>query len=164
VEYVEADLGLPLPIEAPVDAILSTATFHWVPDHDALFRNLAAVLRPGGRLVAQCGGRGNIAALDRVLEGMGIDRRASTTFATPLATVARLEAAGFRDPEVWLADEPTRLEPGAPLETYLATVCLREQVARLAEPDRAAFVHEVAARMPEPILDYVRLNILATRR
>ena len=48
VEYVVADLGAPLPIEGQVDAILSTATFHWVPDHDALFRNLAAVTRPGG--------------------------------------------------------------------------------------------------------------------
>ena len=56
IEYVVADLGAPLPIDGTVDAILSTATFHWVPDHDALFRNLAAVLRPGGRLVAQCGG------------------------------------------------------------------------------------------------------------
>ena len=30
-----------LSIGGPVDAILSTATFHWVPDHDALFRNLS---------------------------------------------------------------------------------------------------------------------------
>ena len=70
VEYVVADLGKPLPIE-PVDAILSTATFHWVPDHDALFRNLAAVLRRGGRLVAQCGGAGNIASIQRVLATLG---------------------------------------------------------------------------------------------
>ena len=37
VEYVVADLGRPLPIDGLVDAVLSTATFHWVPDHDALF-------------------------------------------------------------------------------------------------------------------------------
>ena len=47
VEYVVADLGRPLPLSEPVDAILSTATLHWVPDHDALFWNLGAVLRPG---------------------------------------------------------------------------------------------------------------------
>ena len=56
VDYVVADLGAPLPLtDASVDAVLSTATFHWVPDHDALFRHLAAVTRPGGWLVAQCG-------------------------------------------------------------------------------------------------------------
>jgi trans-aconitate 2-methyltransferase len=63
VAYLVADLGRPfaLPGGGQADAILSTATFHWVPDHDALFRNLAGVLRPGGELVAQCGGAGNIA-------------------------------------------------------------------------------------------------------
>jgi trans-aconitate 2-methyltransferase len=66
IEYVVADLLDPLPVE-PVDAILSTATFHWVLDHDRLFRNLAAVLRPGGRLVAQCGGAGNIARVNAVI-------------------------------------------------------------------------------------------------
>ena len=45
------------------DAILSTATFHWIADHDALFARLRAHLRPGGRLVAQCGGQGNIASV-----------------------------------------------------------------------------------------------------
>jgi trans-aconitate 2-methyltransferase len=71
VSFVVADLGRPLPIDGPVDAILSTATFHWVPDHDALFRNLAAVLRPGGRLVAQCGGAGNLARVMSVVAGIG---------------------------------------------------------------------------------------------
>ena len=63
VAYVEADLARPLPLDATVDAVLSTATFHWVMDHDAMFENLAAVLRPGGWLVAQCGGFGNVATL-----------------------------------------------------------------------------------------------------
>ena len=42
----------------PVDAILSTATFHWIADHERLFARLHAALRPGGRFVAQCGGAG----------------------------------------------------------------------------------------------------------
>jgi len=145
IEFVHADLGAPLPIATPVDAILSTATFHWVPDHEALFRNLAAVIRPGGRLVAQCGGAGNIEGLRRVVRTVGDGFDAARNFATP-------------------PDEPTRLEPGEPLETYLETVCLREHVARLPDAERAAFVREVARRMPEPVLDYVRLNILAARR
>ena len=164
VEYVQADLGQPLPMDGRVDAILSTATFHWVPDHAALFRNLAAVTRPGGRLVAQCGGAGNIEGLRRVTRTVGDGFDPPRMFATPLDTAARLEAAGFGQVEVWLTDEPTRFEPGAPLETFLETVCLREHVARLAPETRSAFVREVARRMPEPVLDYVRLNILATRR
>jgi trans-aconitate 2-methyltransferase len=57
-----ADL-LELELGEPVDAILSTATFHWIADHDRLFARLRAALRPGGRLAAQCGGEGNIDVL-----------------------------------------------------------------------------------------------------
>lgn len=162
VEFVQADLARPLPIE-PVDAVLSTATFHWVTDHDALFRNLAAVIRPGGRLVAQCGGAGNIASLKQVLAGIGDGWQGEYRFATPAETAERLLASGFTDVEAWLNHEPTRFEPGAPFEAFLETVCLRQQLARLPAEERADFVKAVAARMPAPELDYVRLNIVARR-
>ena len=163
VEYVRADLQERLPIDQPVDAILSTATFHWIRDHARLFRNLAAVLKPGGRLVAQCGGKGNIATLERVLAAMG-NTGADRPFASPEETAERLLAAGFTSIETWLSDEPTRFDPGQPFEDFLETVCLREHVATMAPEDRRAFVHDVAQHMPEPLLDYVRLNILARRR
>jgi trans-aconitate 2-methyltransferase len=163
VQYVVADLGRPLPLGSPVDAILSTATFHWVPDHDALFRNLAAVLRPGGRLVAQCGGAGNIASIQAVLATVGDGWLGPAHFETPAATRIRLEAAGFVDIETWLNPEPTALEPGEPLETYLATVVLGGHLERLPAADRKAFVRDVAGRLARPEIDYVRLNILATR-
>jgi trans-aconitate 2-methyltransferase len=163
VEFVVADLGLPLPLEALVDAILSTATFHWVPDHDALFANLAAVVRPGGRLVAQCGGVGNIASVQRVLATVGDGWLGSVHFETPMATVDRLDASGFVDIECWLTDEPTRFEPGEPFETYLRTVVLGSHLERIPLAERAAFVHQVASRLPEPVIDYVRLNIVARR-
>ena len=163
IEYVVADLGQPLPVDGEVDAVLSTATFHWVLDHDALFRNLAAVTRPGGRLVAQCGGAGNIASVMAVLARTGDGWLGEKYFATPLDTTRRLDAAGYVDIECWLTDEPTRFERGEPLETFLRTVVLGGHVARLPEADRDAFVHEVAEALPEPVIDYVRLNILARR-
>src|SRR6478672_3439535 len=54
---------LDLDLDGEADAVLSTATFHWIADHPRLFARLRAALRPGGRLVAQCGGRGNIDVL-----------------------------------------------------------------------------------------------------
>jgi trans-aconitate 2-methyltransferase len=163
IEYVVADLGAPLPIEGAVDAILSTATFHWVPDHDALFRNLAAVTRPGGRLVAQCGGAGNIASIQRVLTTIGDGWTGPAHFETVLATTRRLDAAGYVDIDCWLTDEPTRFEPGEPFETYLRTVVLGAHLERLPPSERDAFVHAVAERVGEPVIDYVRLNIVARR-
>jgi trans-aconitate 2-methyltransferase len=165
VTYVECDLGRPLPVEEPVDAVLSTATFHWVPDHDALFAHLAAVLRPGGRLVAQCGGAGNVASVHAAAAELLDDGwDGPWNFATPEETTARLTAAGFVDIETWLHDEPTPIEPGEPMETFLSTVILRNHVARVPEPERARFVRRVAERLPDSTIDYVRLNILATRR
>src|SRR6476619_5169297 len=52
---------LQLALDEPVDAIVSTATLHWVPDHDLMWARLARALRRGGVLEAQCGGAGNIA-------------------------------------------------------------------------------------------------------
>ncbi|HEY3162997.1 MAG TPA: methyltransferase domain-containing protein [Candidatus Limnocylindrales bacterium] len=165
VEYVVADLSRPftLPDGVVADAILSTATFHWILDHDALFRNLAAVVRPGGRLVAQCGGAGNVASVMAVLATVGDGWLGEKEFATPEETAQRLARAGFVDIETWLQPEPTRFEPGEPFETFLRTVILGPHVARLPDAKRGAFVHEVASRLPEPLIDYVRLNIVATR-
>jgi trans-aconitate 2-methyltransferase len=165
IDYVVGDLGrtIELPGGGLVDAILSTATFHWVADHDALFRNLAAVLRPAGRLVAQCGGAGNIASIQAILATTGDGWLGDVHFETPEATAARLAAAGFVEVETWLQPEPTRLAPGEPLETFLRTVILGGHVARLAPPERDPFIREVASRMGEPVIDYVRLNIAAIR-
>ncbi|HYO44558.1 MAG TPA: methyltransferase domain-containing protein [Candidatus Limnocylindrales bacterium] len=166
VSFLVADLGAPLPIvPSSVDAILSTATFHWVRDHDALFHGLATVMRPGARLVAQCGGAGNIAGVRAAIAAAGEPWEGPWTFATPDETRARLEAAGFIEVEAWLHDEPTQLEPGEPLRDYLRTVVLGAHLERRAPGNSPeAFVDAVAAGLGEPRIDYVRLNILATRR
>jgi len=163
VSYLVADLGASIPLDEPVDAILSTATFHWVPDHDALFTNLAAVLRHGGLLVAQCGGVGNMANIQAALASIGDGWLGPVHFETPLATTERLDAAGFVDIECWLKDEPTRFEAGEPFETYLRTVVLGPHLERLPAAEHDAFVRAVAARVGEPVIEYVRLNIVARR-
>lgn len=163
VELVAADLLRPLPLAAPVDLVLSTATFHWVPDHDALFRHLAVALRPSGRLVAQCGGAGNLATVVAALAEIGADSFRTKVFATPGETTARLEAAGFVEVECWLHPEPTPFEDLDSLATFLRTVALREHVARMDPNDAHEFSRSVASRMPRLELDYVRLNLRARR-
>ncbi len=167
VSFVECDLTelspADLPGGSPVDAVLSTATFHWVLDHDRLFANLASVIRSGGQLVAQCGGQGNIDRLMEVVRQVGGERRGTWKYATVEETRQRLDASGFSNIEVWTHPEPTRLEPGEELETFLETVCLRAHVSSLPPAQRRPFVAAVAQAMPEPVIDYVRLNIVAKR-
>src|SRR4051794_35452413 len=98
-----------------VDLVFSTATFHWIADHDALFASLRQALRPGGRLVAQCGGAGNIASVHAAARQAGDDPpfrahfdgwRGPWNFATPADTERRLRAAGFADARCRLAERP----------------------------------------------------------
>jgi trans-aconitate 2-methyltransferase len=161
VEYRVHDLLDPIAI-APVDAVLSTATFHWIPDHDRLFANLAAVLRPAGQLVAQCGGARNTVELGRVVRELGYDLEEDKNFAGPEETRERLQRAGFVDVECWLHAEPTPI-PRSDLELYLRTICLGSVIHRVPDGDRDGFLHETADRLPGGVIDYVRLNIRARR-
>ena len=148
-EVEQQDL-LELRVDDPVDAIFSNAVFHWVPDHDRLFARLHAALRPGGRLVAQCGGHGNIAKV-REISGPG-----PWLYATGEETEARLRAAGFREARAWL--EPWPVVPPEP-RPFLATVCLRT----VPDAEREDMIDRVIANLGDPpTLDYVRLNLEAT--
>lgn len=164
VEVVHADLGRPLPVAVEVDAVVSVAAFHWIADHQALFDNLARSLRPGGRLVAECGGQGNVAAVARAIGEVLDDPPEVWNFAGIDDTRRRLERAGFTGVELALVPDPARLEPGEQLLSYLATVVLGGHLDRLSSSEREPFVHAVAARLPDSVVDYVRLTISATRR
>jgi trans-aconitate 2-methyltransferase len=169
VEIHQMDL-LELELAEPVDAILSTATFHWVLDHDALFRRLRGVLRPGGQLVAQCGGEGNIDALRGVAKGVlrrepyaehFRDWQTPWYYAAPEPTRESLLAAGFTSAECWLTPAPQY--PEQPRE-FLAKVILGPHVQQLPEDLRDPFLDAVLDEVGESSLmvDYVRLNIDAT--
>jgi trans-aconitate 2-methyltransferase len=165
VTYVEADLEQPLPLDEPVDAVFSTATFHWINDHDALFANLAAVMRPDAELIAQCGGPGNIENVRQaVLSVAGSDADGGwRNFATPEQTAARLESTGFVDIRCWTHEEPTEFESWDACHEFLRTVILRVHLAKIDENERQPFVEAVAAEMGRPFIGYVRLNIEARR-
>ena len=161
IDAFTADLA-ELTLDEPVDAILSTATFHWIRDHERLFARLHAALRPGGRLAAQCGGFGNVANVQQAIDA--VDHPALRgwpgpwNFATPDETTQRLRAAGFTDVWTWL--QPWLVEPPDPKE-YFTTVILGSHLERLPEEDREPFVDAVLERGTHA--DYVRLNILARK-
>lgn len=163
-----ADL-LELELEEPVDVVFSSAVFHWIHDHDALFAALRRALRPGGRLAAQNGGAGNIARLKassaKVMsrepyaphfEGFG----EPWNYAAPEETEERLARAGFSEARCWL--QPWDIVPPEPAE-FLRTVCLGPHVDRLPEELRDPFIADVIALEEDPlVLGYVRLNVDAT--
>jgi trans-aconitate 2-methyltransferase len=166
-DYLVSDL-VELKLPEPVDLIFSTATLHWIPDHDALFARLRAALKPGGRLVAQCGGKGNVATHTQVIAAVAADpdyaqhltqAKGLWNFAGPEETEERLRKAGFSDVRCWLQPKP--VQPGRPLE-FISTVTLGPLLDQLPEEKRRPFAEAVLAASEQPLVfDYIRLNIEA---
>jgi len=173
--YVRGD-GAALPFARGLDAVFSAAVFHWIPDHDQLFRSVHDALKPGGRLVAQCGGAGN---LDRLYG------RARTLMASPLYrghfsgwrdfnhfenardTERRLVRAGFSDIDVSIVSSPVMFDSADSFAEFTSAVCLRHHLDRLPVETRPRFLSEItsqaAADNPPLTLDYWRLNISARK-
>jgi trans-aconitate 2-methyltransferase len=163
VRYVVGDLLEPLGVE-PVDAIFSTATFHWILDHDRLFENLGAATRSGGRLIAQCGGAGNLASVDAALAAVGAATfEGNKRYASAEETAEKLERVGYTEIDCWLHPEPTPFDTVEELAVFLKTVALGSHVGSMTPEEADAFALDVARHLPAPELDYVRLNISARR-
>ena len=162
-----AELTLP----EDVDVIFSNATFHWVPDHAALFAALHRNLKVGGRLVAQCGGAGNIESV-RVAAEAAMARAPFApyfaawprpwTYATAQETAERLRHAGFEEIDTWLEARPTPMDNG---REFVSSVCLIRHLDPLPAELREPFLDAVMEQLPQPlVLDYVRLNMSARRQ
>jgi SAM-dependent methyltransferase len=182
VSYLCADLAdlQELASPEPVDLIFSSATLHWVLDHERLFDRLFSILRPGGRLVAQCGGQGNLARLRtraaRLFEAEPFapyfkGAPEPWIFHDDLSTAARLRASGFTAVETSLERADARFASADEHRDFLERVVFGVHFARVPERCRStlagslaeALTRLAAADDPPLVLDYVRLNIAASR-
>lgn len=173
---VLADL-VALPFAEAFDVVFSTATFHWVLDHDRMFANLFAALKPGGRIHAQCGGGPNLAQLHRRAVALARSAQFAPDFvgwsdpwnySSAEDAHVRLMGAGFTDVHTWLEEAPATFADADAFRVFIKTVVLRPFLAPIGdEGRRAAFLDRVvdAASQDDPpyTLDYCRLNITARR-
>ena len=177
IAFVAADSQF-LPFECAFHGVFSTASFHWVRNHDRLFGSVFKALKPGGWLCAQCGGYGNIAKLlARVRELVAAEPKFAKClgayedpweFATTETTRARLQRAGFADIETELEPAPASFADAEEYKQFLATVVLRTHLERIPEAEiREKFLEVLARRAandnPAFELDYCRLNLRARR-
>jgi trans-aconitate 2-methyltransferase len=175
IHLVRAD-GLHLPFADTFDAVLSTATFHWILDHDLLFASVYRSLVPGGRIVAQCGGAGNLATLLERCDAL-ITRppfascfegwKEPWNFADVPTTIERLDRAGFTAIDVSMEAAPTTLPDRDTYRDFLACVCIRHHLARLPDDLKTelldALADQAATDDPPFTIDYWRLNIQARK-
>ena len=109
--------ALSLPFEGEFDVVFSNAVFHWIADHDTLLENVRKALKPGGQLICEFGGAGNIAAVEqafnRACEELELAVRAPRfNFPTPEEFSARLARHGLAPVQVYDYDRPTPLKDG----------------------------------------------------
>ncbi len=175
-QLVAADV-IALPFRDAFDGIFSTASFHWVLNHDVLFRNLFAVLRPGGWLHAQCGGGTNIARLRRRVRTLSQTQEFSRWlgefsepwfFSDAEGAAARLRAAGFEDVQANLEVAAVTVATGEEFQNYLRTFVLHRHLELLPdETTREDLLQKLASASatddPPWTLDYCRLNLRARK-
>jgi trans-aconitate methyltransferase len=154
------------------DAVFSNAALHWVRDHEAAVEAIGRALRPGGRLVAEFGGQGNIrsvlAALQDVLGAVAADRN-PWNYPSDAEFAARLERHGFDVGQCGLFDRPTPLEGEDAIEDWLEMFC-GSFFNDLPPELRREKMGEVIARLRPTqyhdgvwTLDYRRLRVVAVK-
>ena len=176
IDYLQCSLD-ELDLDQVADLAFSNAALHWIRDHPRLFRAIFNALRPGGRLVAQCGGGSKHIAQLRERAGRLMtsepyqpyfgDWPGPWEFAEPETTRQRLEAAGFADVSTSLVRRPVVLDNAADYRDYLEHVVFGTHLERLPEHLRPGFLDALAAPGasddPPFSMDYWRVNIDARR-
>jgi trans-aconitate 2-methyltransferase len=161
----------------PSDVIFSNAVLHWVPDHDAVFATFLRHLKPGGELLVQCGGEGNLERIRGIasqvahlpaFETRFRDWTPSWHYEDDASTQERLLIAGFVDPKVTLEAAPTPFADAQGFRRFAEGVVVRPYLQRLADPHVAVtfvdeFMRRVGDKKHDLVFDYVRLNIRARR-
>ncbi|MGE5191659.1 MAG: class I SAM-dependent methyltransferase [Deltaproteobacteria bacterium] len=97
------------------DAVFSNAVLHWVKEPELAVSRIRAALKPGGRFVAEFGGRGNtrqlVAALKRQAAAFGITDYEAPWYYPGIAEYSGiLERHGLEVTFATLFDRPTPLE------------------------------------------------------
>jgi len=159
------------------DAVFSNATLHWIREPARVVTRIWRVLEPGGRFVAEFGGKGNldtlISAFQRSFAALGLPgaEEANTWYFPSVGEYAGLlESQGFEVCQAALFDRPTPLEDGERgLENWVhmfAPVFLN----RIPSENQAALLRELERRSRPSlfrdgqwILDYRRLRVLARK-
>ena len=175
IHLICADLAA-LPFGGIADGVFSTAAFHWVRDHDAMFASILTALKPGAWLIAQCGGGPNLLRLrqrtDQVMNEPDFIEHFSgwnppQNYQTDTETAARLQRIGFVDIACWLHNQDTRFADRDTYRQFLATVTCHTHIARIPDPAlRERFLDrlvDLALQDPDLHLDYWRLNVQARK-
>lgn len=156
----------------PFDAVFSNAALHWVKDQAAAAASIALALRPGGRFVAEFGGKGCIASVVgalRAVLGSRADQLCPWTFPSIGEFTPLLESSGLEVGQAVLFDRPTPLQGENGLEEWLRMFC-GVYFRDLSDQETRATIAQVVERLRPDLyrggvwtVDYRRLRVVARK-
>jgi len=170
-EFLQMDArAIQLPMT--YDVVFSNAALHWVDGHRAFLRGAATALRPGGRLLVSCGGRGNAEGVLRATRAVMRDPRWRDAFRgmrkpyffhRPDPYADWLKKAGFQATAARLVPKEMLLAHRTAFVGWVRTTWI-PYTQRLPEPLREEFVHAVVdrylARHPVDAAGRVRVGMV----
>lgn len=166
-----------IPLPGPFDAVFSNATLHWIKEPEGVVREIARLLRPGGRLVAEFGGRGNVAevlaAMERAWSNVQLPGALRNPWYYPSVGeyAGLLEKHGLEVTCGLLFDRPTPLEEGEDGLRNWLTMFGGAIFGGLSESEREKFIEGTVREARgslfhegQWVLDYRRLRVVAKRK
>ncbi|MBE9060562.1 methyltransferase domain-containing protein [cf. Phormidesmis sp. LEGE 11477] len=155
-------------LSVPVDAVFSNAVLHWVSEAEAAVEHIVEALKPGGRLVAELGGKGNVQTILTALEEVSGEANLNPWYFPGLGEyVALLEAAGLSVTYAHIFDRPTPL--GASGLAGWLTMFGQRFFQHLSAEEWTRLVRQVETKVPQLyqdgvwVADYRRLRVIAIK-
>jgi SAM-dependent methyltransferase len=162
-----------LPFVQEFDAVFSNAALHWIPQAGQVVEGISRALKPGGRFVAEFGGRGNVqnvvAALAQGLIELDVPDGSNPWYYPSIAEYSSLlEKHGLEVRQAILFDRPTKLQDGEiGLANWIEMFC-ESFIRRVPEARRGDYLRAVEAAARPTLwknehweLDYRRLRLAA---
>lgn len=169
--------GTALPFDQQFDAVFSNATFHWIENQKGLIKGIFKSLKPGGRLVAEFGGKGNIQsivnAISTAAQHLDLSHKIVANFwffPSVSHYSALLEGAGFEVQQICLFDRPTPLVGQNGMLTWIdqfaqyAFKNLNEQECQQVKKLAVDVLRPDFYKNGQWVADYRRLRVKAIRK
>jgi trans-aconitate 2-methyltransferase len=187
--FVKSDLADVI-LPEKIDLVFSNAVIHWILDHKKLFTNFWNLLKPGGKLLIQCGGKGNLDTIPNTLEKVRKSKRFNQyfenwkipwNFASSEDTIKILNEIGFKDVQANLEEKKAKFRNLQEYILFMKTVVMKPYLSYLSTTDnnnnkiKNLFIDEFLNELYnnnkntnrkqniDLELNYVRLNITARK-
>lgn len=187
--FLNSDL-LNVELPEPVDVVFSNAVIHWIPNHNQLFKKFWDILKPRGKILIQCGGKGNLGKTHGILESIRMKKEFGQyfrnwkhpwNFPSSTETNSILKSIGYRKIHTDLTRKTALFRSFEDYRLFMKTVVMKPYLSYLPSNDNNLtrdlfidlFMKQIKRHNTDLLdeksggeqhrIEYVRLNIHAIK-